>query len=179
MTQTLRRELRKAFEAVLVRNHACDTGSQNYWEIVVNELADAALEVSAIAKRADLAKSGVDWAILGGQKVDEETQGATKAEHDAVNAFETAFGITRPWDWWNIKADWRDLREMVVKEFRADAEVFKRYVAWYADKGKFEGGMNATQIKRQPDLFFVAWDVFKKQDKGQTVGRTSLIRTLK
>ena len=51
----LRREIRKEFEKVILRNDSTvsEVGIQSdYWQIVINELADAALEVSAIAKRA-------------------------------------------------------------------------------------------------------------------------------
>jgi len=112
----------------------------------------------------DLAGMSVEMAILAGVGVSQETQDKNKLEQSATSAFESAFGITRPWDWWNIKKDWRDLLEMVVSEFRTDSECFKRYVIWYDDKGKFSGGMNATQIKRDPALFFTAWDMFKRQD---------------
>jgi hypothetical protein len=113
----------------------------------------------------DLAKTSVEAAIFGGLEVSQETVDREKFERAATSAIEAAFGITRPWDWWNIKKEWRDLLKLVVDEFRTDSEVFKRYVAWYDDKGKFAGGMNATQIKRDPDLFSTAWDMFKRQDK--------------
>jgi hypothetical protein len=117
----------------------------------------------------DLAKTSVEATIFGGLEVSQETVDREKSERVATSAFEAAFGITRPWDWWNIKKEWRDLLKLVVDEFRTDSEVFRRYVAWYDDKGKFAGGMNATQIKRDPDLFSTAWDMFKRQDKPASV----------
>jgi hypothetical protein len=165
MTQTLRRELRKKFEEVLVRNGSSETGIQSdYWQIVINELADAALEVSAIQKRADLAKVSVEAAIFGGLPVEQETIDKERMEREATSAFETAWGITRPWDWWNIKKDWRELLAFVVDQFRADSECFKRYVSWYDERGKFEGGKSAPMIQRDPTCFYAAWDMFKRQD---------------
>lgn len=116
----------------------------------------------------DLAGMSVEAAIFGGMSVSQETQDKNSLAQEAVNAFESAFGITRPWsNWWGIDKEWKDMLEFVSIEFKADAGCFKRYVAWYDDKGKFGGGMNATQIRRNPALFFTAWDMFKRQDVKQ------------
>lgn len=134
---------------------------------------------TSISKQ-ELANRSIEAAIFGGMQVSQETQDKNRLAQDAVNAFESAFGITRPWsNWWGIDREWKDMLEFVSVEFKTDAQCFKRYVAWYDDKGKFGGGMNATQIKRDPALFFTAWDMFKRQDvKKSEPDRTSLLRTL-
>jgi hypothetical protein len=109
-------------------------------------------------------------AIFGGVEVTAEMVDTERVRQEAVNAFESAFGITRPWsNWWDIKGDWKDLLTFVVEVYQSDPEAFKRYNLWYDDKGKFGGGMNATQIRRDPALFFTAWDMFKRQDNKPTV----------
>ena len=169
MTQTLRRELRMRFNQILedniLRIRACDN---EIIPVIGELLADAALEVSAIQKRAELGKTSIEAAIFGGVEVTAEMVDAERVRQEAVNAFESAFGITRPWsNWWDIKKDWKDLLAFVVEVYQSDPEAFKRYNLWYDDKGKFGGGMNATQIRRDPALFFTAWDMFKRQDVGK------------
>jgi hypothetical protein len=175
MTQTLRRERIQKFTGLVVNfigNSPAITDVTGNEQVLDDEisrfvlqLVDAAQSRTESITKEELAQTSVEAAIFGGLEVNQETVDREKFERAATSAFEAAFGITHPWDWWNIKKEWRDLLKLVVDEFRTDSEVFKRYVAWYDDKGKFAGGMNATQIKRDPDLFSTAWDMFKRQDK--------------
>lgn len=167
MTLTLRRELRTKFMD-LIREEWVDIHTHEGQVKLSDALADAALEVSAIQKRAEIASSGgIDWSILGGEKVTQAQQDARKLEQDAVNAFESAFGLSSTWsEWWSIKPEWAQFRRWVVEQFHADSGCFGRYVAWSrTDAGKFGNSMNALQIRRDPLRFLTAWDLFRAQDK--------------
>jgi DNA-binding transcriptional ArsR family regulator len=116
----------------------------------------------------DLAVMNVEAAIYAGLEVSQETIDREKTERDAANAFESAFGITRPWDWWT-KQEWRELLALVVHEYQSDKSAFVRYVEWVrVGDGRYGKGIDAPQIQRDPTRFYVAWDVFKAQDKSQT-----------
>jgi len=115
----------------------------------------------------DLARISPELAILHGMEVSQETIDKERLEREATSAFESAWGITRPWDWWNIKKDWRDLLAFVVEQFSADSECFICYVRWWEERGKFEGGKSAPMIQRDPSSFYAAWDMFKRQDVGK------------
>ncbi len=117
----------------------------------------------------DLANMSLEAAIFGGLTPSQETQDKTKLAQAATSAFEHAWRITRPWDWWNIKKDWRDLLAFVVEIYQADPAAFGRYVTWYDERGKFAGGKSAPMIQRDPTCFFAAWDEFKRQDKTEAV----------
>jgi len=125
----------------------------------------------------DIAKAAPEWGILAGVEVDEAAQNARIIEAEAVAAFESAWGLSTTWsEWWDIKPEWKRLREFVVARYTEDAAAFRKYVAWYDERGKFGGGVNPTQIRRSPGIFYTAWDMFKRGDAPQD--KISLLRTL-
>ena len=90
MTQTLRRELRKKVFDYLEKwyqDNPPTEDARKYNAERADDIADIVLEVSAIAKRAEISKAGVDWAILAGEKVSEDVQNANRLEEEAINAF--------------------------------------------------------------------------------------------
>jgi hypothetical protein len=84
-------------------------------------------------------------------------------EKPAIDAFESAFGITRPWAWYPAKTTdertWKDLRGYLVELYEADPDCFTKYVTWtrvpYA-----KGTMTALGIKRNPQDFPDSWSCF-------------------
>lgn len=114
----------------------------------------------------DIMNMSPEAAIFGGGLPSQVAQDKTILEQSATSAFEQAWHITRPWDWWSAKKDWRDLLAFVVEIYQADTAAFGRYVTWYDERGKFAGGRTAAMIRRDPTCFYAAWDEFKRQDKG-------------
>jgi len=85
----------------------------------------------------------------------------------AINAFESAFGITRPWTWYPPRTSdertWKDFRAYVLELFEADHDCFTKYVTWtrvpYA-----KGTMTALGIKRNPQDFPDSWTCYLASD---------------
>lgn len=160
MTQTLRRELRLKFFQVLID---CDGLPAEH---LAANLADAALEVSGIAKQEKkteiLQNAGADWNAAFG---DAQTERGRKAqlEQNAVIAFERAFGGISWASWWGGRKEWDKLREFITAKFSADPECFKKYVAWV--QTAYGKGMAAVQIQAHPERFSTAWAAFEMDTK--------------
>jgi len=82
-------------------------------------------------------------------------------EKQACDAFESAFGITRPWDWYpdtpaDKKRTWKEFRAYLVELYQSAPDCFTKYVTWtrvpYA-----KGTMSALGIKRNPQDFPDSW----------------------
>lgn len=110
----------------------------------------------------------IDWYIQHGMPIPAGLTDGAKAETEAVNEFESALGLTTHWNEWDgIKPEWMALKRFVIARHKEDAQAFRQYAAWYKDEGKFTGGMNAMQIRKQPHLFVTAWDLFKSARTAQ------------
>jgi len=84
-------------------------------------------------------------------------------EKAACNAFESAFGITRPWDWYPAKGTeanvWREFRADVMKLYEADHNCFTAYVTWMRQPF-VKGAKSAIYIKENPQNFMTIWAGF-------------------
>jgi hypothetical protein len=108
-------------------------------------------------KEKDQVNAKVD-AILGGS-----IGKKLAAEKQAIDAFESAFGIIRPWNWYPAKTTdertWRDFRGFIVELHAADCDCFSKYVTWtrvpYA-----KGTMSSLGIKRNPQDFPDSWNCY-------------------
>lgn len=87
-----------------------------------------------------------------------------KAEKEAIDAFESAFSIARPWEWYpdtprDKNRTWTDFRSFVLDLYQADRDCFTKYVTWtrvpYA-----KGTMTSLGIKRNPQDFPDSWSCF-------------------
>ena len=157
MTQTLRRELRLKFFQVLID---CDGLPADH---LAANLADAALEVSGIAKQENKAEilqsGGLDWNAAFGAGEPTEAERRAQKEREAVNAFEVAFGGISWAEWWSGRKEWDKLRECA-----ADPDCFRRYaVDWLTTS--YGKGMTALQIKRRPQDFPTAWASFEMDNQ--------------
>lgn len=181
MTQTLRREIRiKILEHLekMYQDNPPSNDATEYNKAQAELLADIVLSVSGIAKQTDETKGryttksdleavSLEAAIFGGGALNSAILEDAKAERSAVDAFESAWGITRPWDWWQVKKEWNELRQTITDIYRQDARAFTKYVAWYDDQGKFGQGKSAAQIQRDPTCFYTAWDMFGRSEKSE------------
>lgn len=88
-------------------------------------------------------------------------------EKQAIDAFESAFGVERPWNWYPAKTSeektWRDFRAYVVEKYEADPQCFTRYVTWRNQKYS-KGTMSNLAIKRNPQDFPDSWVMFLASD---------------
>lgn len=85
-------------------------------------------------------------------------------ERQAINAFEQAFGITRPWEWYpDTPADkrktWADFRAYVLQLYSADPQCFDKYATW-GRQPFVRGAMTCLGIKRNPQDFPDSWAAF-------------------
>lgn len=130
---------------------------------------------------------GIEAAILQDRPVEESDLPTWEArEKAACDAFEAAFGIDRPWNWYPAKStqekEWAELRAYLVQLYEADKSCFIGYATWANDKYS-RGAKNASQIRQDPGAFPTAWASYKasemysnKTEKSES--RTSLLRTL-
>ena len=86
-------------------------------------------------------------------------------EKQAIDAFEQAFGLERPWDWYpdtpaDKKKTWTDFRAYVLKLYRQDNDCFTKYVTW-SRTDYVKGAMTALGIKRNPENFPDSWSAYK------------------
>jgi len=93
---------------------------------------------------------------------------------DALLAFEAAFKIENGnIPWFKNRPEWTRLRKKLVEKYLIDKDYFKKYLIWYNDTGKFAGGMNVQQLRRDPDGFLLALNIF---DASQLTDSTNLDR---
>lgn len=88
-------------------------------------------------------------------------------EKEAIDAFESAFGIERPWNWYPAKTSeektWKDFRAYIVEKYTADPQCFTKYVTWRNQKYS-KGTMSNLAIKRSPQDFPDSWVMFLASD---------------
>ena len=92
-------------------------------------------------------------------------------EKAACDAFESAFGIDRPWNWYPAKStqenEWAELRAYLVQLYEADNTCFVGYATWANDKYS-RGAKNASQIRQDPGAFPTAWAAYKASEMYKT-----------
>jgi hypothetical protein len=92
----------------------------------------------------------LEWIIAHGQEVSQDDQDKTILEKQAVDEFERVFGFgTLPW---SSNSTWTKFQKFVVKVYTADPGVFKDYVAWRRDAGKYTAFSN-KKIRENPAAF--------------------------
>lgn len=123
MSQTLRRELiQKLFQVLQDKEVYMFTDIDKLSGI----LADAALEVAGIAKRAtfDLSQAGIEWAIAAGEDIPQERLDRLQAEQALLDEYERAMGYN-PLPWTSPKLD--KLRRFLVTK---SLEEIRTFAAW-------------------------------------------------
>ncbi len=98
---------------------------------------------------------------MAGVAVDDKAQILAQIEQEAINAFESAFALQRPWDWYpdspnDKKRTWDDFRAYIVKLYQQDKDSFGKYVTW-SRQPYVKGAMTALGIKRNPQDFPDSW----------------------
>lgn len=171
---TLRRELRLKFESVLRTTFNTAHVNETVRELLCNLLADAALEVRGFQSfegdtmfttriNIDESKLPLEWKILAGAEIKQETVDAAVLEKETIDAFESAFSIKGNWNWYPAKPQemrvWEDFRARLIKIYQADKDAFTKYVTWIAQPYS-RGAMTGLQIKRNPQDFPDAWASF-------------------
>ena len=162
---TLRRELRKKFENIVVdflgESAAITdvTGDElllsDEIERIVGELADAAIEVRGIAS-----KIGVVNAIAAGLPVTDDMVRSESIRDIAPKMFEKALGFRgKPLPWWDGDKEWKALGEWVCDEYQRSKTSFGEYNIWRSDKYT-SGKLPNTRIRTNPELFYDSWDMF-------------------
>lgn len=156
---TIRRTLRLKFNEIL---DAYLKSSQNYLgeempEEILEKLADAALGVLLPKESPSfMTKAGIEWQILAGVPVEQSQIDAEKLTKEVIDAFESAFGIERPWNWYPDKPSearvWAEFREYLTKLYVSDHDCFTRYFTWAAQPFS-RGAMSTLGIKRNPQDF--------------------------
>jgi len=105
---------------------------------------------------------GIEASIMQGRPTTQEDIDPAKVQHDTLAAFEVAFKLD-PGNiaWFNQKPEWGRLRRKLVDKYQLDPDYFKKYHKWYTEEGKFAGGMNVQQMRRDPDGFILAMNIFE------------------
>lgn len=160
---TTRRDLRLKFEEILKKEAVfCSDGLENEspykekYSDLAKKLADCALEPMF-----DMDKAGVEWGILAGAEIKQETVDAAVLEKEAIDAFESAFGAN--WVWYPAKPQeervWAWFRAFLVKLYQVDKDCFTKYFTW-AHQPFSRGAMTGRQIKSNPQDFKDSWASF-------------------
>lgn len=149
MTQTLRRELRLKFGEVLHGFKFAHEIPSDESERLLNELVDTTLTVRTFQEKPkfDLKQADPAWAILAGKEVDNTANILAK---EATDAFERDFGFgTLPW---GSDKTWEKFYKFVIRIYLQDKNVWRDYVSWRNDKGKYTAYSN-RKIRENPQAF--------------------------
>lgn len=152
MSQTLRRELRVKFSDILEK-YLSDTPMPEKQAIaLVEELADAALELRGFSKPVvNLKNADPAWAILAGAEIKQEEQDENIIAKEAADDFERqlGFGILP----WNSDTTWTKFYKFVVKIYKQNQGVWMDYAVWREGDGKYGKAMTNTAIRKNPQMF--------------------------
>jgi hypothetical protein len=164
MTQTLRRELRNKFPDVIVRNGiTSNEGVQSdFWKSVIEQLADAALELRAFQFK----PKTIQQAVEAGLPVDEELLQAEKNKDNATKQFENALGIKKSLPW-GVGKDWTEFQEWVIEIYKEDRTAFGRYNIWRSNQFA-SGKLSNVRIREKVTLFYDSWDMFTMSEGHKT-----------
>ncbi len=124
-------------------------------------------------KRVNTEIKGIEASIMQGRPTTQEDIDPAKVQHDTLAAFEVAFKLD-PGNiaWFNTKPEWGRLRRKLVDKYQLDPDYFKKYHKWYTEEGKFAGGMNVQQMRRDPDGFVLALNIFESATIGEKTQKT-------
>lgn len=126
----------------------------------------------------------IENAIFAGKPV--VTDERVREELEACAAFERAFGIERPWNWFPPKDEklWAEFRAKLRELWKQDANCFEGYARW-ANAPYSRGAKNASQLRRDPSAFWDAWAAYKasemyrhKTDEERPTYKTRRMETL-
>jgi hypothetical protein len=163
MTQTLRRERIQKFTEILVEFKVSPYDYAQKPQLILpwlDNLAEALADAS-LSRTEKSEKPEIMDGIL-------ESEAHAQPQMVALLAFEAAFKIENGnIPWFKNRPEWTRLRKKLVEKYQSDPEYFKKYLIWYNEAGKFAGGMNMQQLRRDPDGFVLALNIF---DATQTVG---------
>lgn len=154
-------------ESGLTEDLGLRQGSTQGLNYVTEDVKTPTLDSKSLSKSTDeqkaeyLSKAYPEWHLLAGQEVPPEIIEKELQEKAAIDAFESAFGISRPWNWYADERTWKDFRNWVTEKHLKDNNCFTKYVTWRAGKGQYKGAMNNVSIKRNPELFPDSWDMFE------------------
>lgn len=127
----------------------------------INKNTEITTEIKSVEEKKSIPDNyPIEWYIQHGLSIPGALVENNKREQAAINAFESAFGITRPWNWYANEHTWKDFRKWMISCFEKDNECFVRYSEWRNGKGQYKGAMNNVAIKRNPELFPDSWDMF-------------------
>lgn len=105
-----------------------------------------------------LSAKSLEFAILAGEEVSEESIDETRKNKEATDAFERDMHFNPlPWSSTN---EWQKLGKFVLREFSKDPQAFFKYDSWRKGKGKFVGALNNKQIMTKPTDFIACWPDF-------------------
>jgi DNA-binding transcriptional regulator YhcF (GntR family) len=92
----------------------------------------------------------VSWKLAHGEAITEEDVAKSNLETAAPLEFERIFGFgTLPW---GSNKTWETFRKFVVRLYAANPGIFKDYVAWRMDGGKYKAFSN-RKIRENPAAF--------------------------
>lgn len=179
---TLRRERVQKFREIIrewVGNSPAIisiTGNNEIFNVQIEKLAESLADasISRSEQEAELGHikatdipsdkpiiKGIEYAIFEGRPIIQADIDPAKNEHNALVAFETAFGITNGRiAWYGVKKEWTRLRKFLTDLHLKDSDCFKKYRAWYDSTGKFKKAYGVMDLKRDPDGFALSWDMF-------------------
>lgn len=115
-----------------------------------------------------LSSMPLGWQVAHGATVTQEQVTAAQLPHSATIEFERAFGFgTLPW---SSNTTWAKFQKFVTKVYASDPNVFKDYVEWRKDGGKYKAFSN-RKIRENPAAFmdtgypeFEASKMYRKND---------------
>jgi hypothetical protein len=162
MSQTMRRELRTAFEEILHRVFNSQTKTYEV-ESISELLADAALQVAGIVKHEP--PQSLEWLIASGasgEVIDKLLQ-KEKIAKEATDCFERSLVVNPlPWD---KDSKWRRFKNFVIEEHQKDPGAFKRFKVMRDADGKYSKLPSNGRIYDDPDLLIAIWpSLFVKKE---------------
>lgn len=177
MTQTLRRELRLKISEVLHGHTFAHEISLQESEELINELTESIVQLRAFQEKPkfDLKQSDPAWSILAGAEVTQEQIDQNILAKEATEAFakDMSFGALP----WNSDKTWETFYKFVVKVYSQNKNVWREYVQWRNDKGKYTAYSN-RKIRENPLAFidtgypeFEASKMYADKPKGRRFER--------
>jgi hypothetical protein len=162
MSQTLRRELRTAFEGILARYP--DKFTLPEYEPLAEILADVALQVRGISKIELPDGSDPSWLIAAGSSSESVAALNEKIRfaQEATDKFEADLSFN-PLPW-TKNSTWNRFNKFVISEYQKDPNCFKKFKIRRDQEGKFSRLPANPKIYQDPDLLIAIWPSLKSQE---------------
>jgi hypothetical protein len=168
---TLRRERIQKFIEIIQKSELYDEcllhWQEKYLDDITESLAESLADASISRSEQEVKDPivlGIEAAILSGRPLIESDIQPARNEHNALIAFESAFGVTHGnIGWHGVKKEWTRLRKFLTDLHLKDSDCFKKYRAWYDSTGKFKKAYGVMDLKRDPDGFALSWDMFMSE----------------